>query len=145
MCIRDRPYTTLQDAWTELWHTNVIKNPTGVWYESGDADHLNVADGPLRKIYRITQGEDAVIVSSRNLSSVITYLNGLSGDPSSALHYWTFDTPWILGLAATNNKVRKHLKSDNSVVATFTLANQRWTDMKVGTDAIWCTNFTTGK
>ena len=139
------PYTTVQDAWTELWHSNVIVNPTGVWYEPGDPTHLNVADGPLRKIYRITQGADAAIVSSRNLAGVITYLNGLSGDPSDALYYWTFDTPWILGLPATNNKVRKHLKSDNSVVATFTLANQQWTDMKVGTTAIWVTNFTTNQ
>jgi hypothetical protein len=139
------PYTTLQDAWTELWHTNVIKNPTGVWYAPGDATHLNVADGPLRKIYNITQGADAVIVSSRDLSGVITYLNGLSGDPSDATVYWTFDTPWIAGGSAVNNKVRKHLVSDNSVVATFTLANQLWTDMKVGVDAIWATNFSTDK
>jgi hypothetical protein len=139
------PYTTLKDAWTELWHTNVIKNPTGVWYEPGDPTHLNVADGPLRKIYRITQGEDATIVSSRNLSGVITYLNGLSGDPDDATIYWTFDTPWIAGGSSVNNKIRKHLKSDNSVLATFTLANQRWTDMKVGDDAIWATNFSTGK
>lgn len=139
------PYTSLQDSWTELWHNNVIKNPTGVWHEAGDATHLNVADGPLRKIYRIVQGAGGAIVSSRDLHTVITYLNGLSGDPSSALYYWTLDTPWIAGGAPTNNKVRKHLKSDNSVVTTYSLPNQQWTDMKVGTTAIWLTNFSTDK
>lgn len=139
------PYTTLQDAWTELWHTNVIVNPTGVRYEPGDPDHLYVADGPLRKIYKITQGSDAAIVSSVNLSGSHTYLNGLSGDPSDSAVYWTFDTPWILGLAATNNKLRKIRKSDNAILATFTLANQLWTDMKVGASDIWATNWSTGK
>lgn len=139
------PYTTLKDAWTELWHTNVIKNPTGVWHEPGDATHLNVADGPLRKVYRITQGASAAIVSSRDLSATITYLNGLSGDPSDATIYWTLDTPWILGGATVNNKIRKMRKSDNAVLATYNLPNQKWTDMKVGSTAIWLTNFTTDK
>lgn len=137
------PYTTLQDAWTELWHTNVIVNPTGVRYDEDDSTHLYVADGPTKKVYKILQSDRSIVSSTGAL--VTTYLNGLSGDPSDDTVYWTFDTPWITTGTPTNNKIRKHLKSDNSVVATFTLANELWTDMKVGADAIWATNFTDDK
>lgn len=135
------PYTTLQDAWTELWHTNVIKRPTGVRYDSATSTYIYVADGSTRKVYKILQSDGSIVSSTAAL--VPTFLNGLSGDPSDATVYWTLETPWAITGSFAGCKVRKHLKSDDSVVATFNLASGFWTDMKVGADAIWCANFAT--
>jgi len=138
------PYTTLQDAWTEVWHYNTITKPTGVRYDPATPTYVYVADGSTRKVYKLLQADGTIAASTAAL--VPTFLNGLSGDPSDSTVYWTLETPWGAGSGSFSGcKVRKHLKSDDSVVATFTLASGMWTDMKVGADGIWCSNFTTDK
>jgi hypothetical protein len=55
------PYTTIKDAWTELWHTNVIKNPTGIMYDAADSAHIYVADGFTKKKYKVSQTTRAIV------------------------------------------------------------------------------------
>lgn len=137
------PLTTLKDAWVELWHTNVIKDPTGIMYDPADTGHIYVADGFTKKKYKVSQTTRQIVSSTGVL--VTSFLNGLSGDPDDSTVYWTLDAPWILGGAAINNKIRKHLKSNDSVQATFNMPNLYWSDMKVGTDGIYAASYTEDK
>ncbi len=140
------PLTTLKDAWTALWHTSVVRKPTGVRFDSATPTYLYVADGNTHKVYRILQSTHALSAGGGYPSPALTthYLNGLSGDPSDATIYWILETPWITGSSA-HSVIHKVRKSDHAILASFDIGTDHWTDIKADGSDLWLPNYTDGK
>jgi hypothetical protein len=135
------PLTTNKPAWAETWHTNVIALPVGLFYDAADPDHLYVLDRSTKKLYKLLQS-DRSIVSSVTLTG-ITHPLGISGDPSDATIYWILEAPWKYTGSTTGNKIHKVRRSDQAILATYAIANGRWTTIKVSAAAIWLGNWDT--
>lgn len=135
------PMTSSVPIWEQVWSTSQLAHPAGAWYDPTDPDYLRVVDGVSKYIYRIRQS-DRVIVSKKYLGG---YLLGLSGDPTDSTHYYVLIAPWRWSGSTTGNKVRKYLKADNSLVATYTLPDGRWSGMKSDGTYIYLTNYDDGK
>lgn len=134
--------TVLNDAFTELWHSAAIKKPTGVWFDASDAGNVRVADGVTRKLYKVSQTTRAIVSSTAALCS--HFLGDVTGDPSDASKYWILELPWKNGLG-TASTVYQLAKSDNSVLASFTLPSGRWTGMDVDATHVWLANWDTNQ
>lgn len=137
------PFTTLKDAWTELWHTNAITRPTGIAYDAGDTAHVWVGGGLSKKVYRLTVADRTIAATSAAL--VTKYLNGLSGDPADSTILWTMDTPWRIGDGATHAYIKKVRKSDFAVLASFDIGAIEWSDIKADASHLWLTRYDNGR
>lgn len=137
------PYTTAKPAWAETWHTNIIKKPVGLFYDPADPTHLYVLDRSTSKLYKLLQS-DRSIVSSTSFSG-ISYPLGISGDPSDATIVWILNAPWRYTGSTTGNSIKKVRRSDGVTLATYSLADGRWTTIKVSAANIWLGNWDTDK
>ncbi|HLA15270.1 MAG TPA: hypothetical protein VJZ72_00090, partial [Candidatus Limnocylindrales bacterium] len=137
------PYTTAAPSWVETWHTNKIKLPVGLFYDPADTAHLYVLDRSTKKLYKLLQS-DQTIVSSVSLTG-ITYPLGVSGDPSDGTVYWILEAPWKYTGSTSGNKIHKVRRSDQAILATYAIANGRWTTIKVSASNIWLGNWDTDK
>lgn len=135
------PLTTNKPAWAETWHTNVIALPVGLFYDAADPTHLYVLDRSTKKLYKLLQS-DRSIVSSVTLTG-ITHPLGVSGDPSDGTIYWILEAPWKYTGSTSGNKIHKVRRSDQAILATYAIANGRWTSIKVSAAAIWLANWDT--
>ena len=135
------PLTTNKPAWAETWHTNVIALPVGLFYDAADPTHLYVLDRSTKKLYKLLQSTRA-IVSSVTLTG-ITHPLGVSGDPSDATIYWILEAPWKYTGSTTGNKIHKVRRSDQAILATYAIANGRWTSIKVSAAFVWLANWDT--
>lgn len=134
--------TTLTDTWRELWRTSKIKYPVGIWYDPAVPANIRVLDRGTKRLYKLRQS-DRVVLSSTYLGAVISYPIGISGDPADAATYWVLNAPWAYGGATSGNSIKKVRKSDNHVLASYSIANGRWTAIKVSAAYIWLTNWDT--
>jgi len=137
------PLTTNKPAWAETWHTNAIALPVGLFYDAADPTHLYVLDRSTKKLYKLLQS-DRSIVSSVTLTG-ITHPLGVSGDPSDGAIYWILEAPWKYTGSTTGNKIHKVRRSDQAILATYNIANGRWTSIKVSASFIWLANWDTDK
>ena len=132
------------DAWEEVWQTNGVTNPIGVWYDPADPGNIRVLDSHTKRIY-LMQQSDRAILSSVYVGGSASFPLGLSGDPADSDAYYVLSAPWAFGYASTNNKLIKFRKSDNAVLLVFSLPNGRWSDVKVSAVNIWLTNLDDNK
>lgn len=135
--------TTLSDTWTEVWRTSKIKHPVGIWWDPGDPGNIRVIDRETKRLYKMRQS-DRAILSSAYLGSAIGHPLGLSGDPSNSSIYWVLNAPWIHGISG-GNQVVKVRKSDNHVLARYSIPSGRWSAIKVSAANIWLTNLDTDR
>lgn len=140
------PLTTevLTDTWRQLWKTNKISRPVGLWYDPASPTIIRVIDGGTKRLYRIRQS-DRTVLGSVYLGSVISHPLGLSGDPSDSTIYWVLHCPWYGGGASTGNKVFKMRKSDHHKLAAYDLPDGRWSAIKVSASFMWLTNLDTDR
>ena len=75
---------------------------------------------------------------------VIAYPLGLSGDPSDSTIYWVLNGPWLWG-SGTASSIKKVRKSDNVVLASYTLDTDHWSAIKVSGSYIYVTNLSDEK
>jgi hypothetical protein len=134
--------TVLNDAFTELWHSAALRKPTGIWFDSADSGNIRVSDGATHKVYKVSQTTRAIVSASAALCS--GYLAGLSGDPADATVYWILEAPWKTG-SGTTASVHKIQKSDDSVLLSWNLPNEHWTDIKADASNLWLSNLTDDK
>ncbi len=140
------PLTTqvLQDTWRELWRTSKFHRPVGIWFDPATPTYIRVIDRGTKRMYKLRQSDRAVL-SSVNLGAVISYPLGLSGDPADATVYWVLNAPWIYTGSDTGNSVKKVRKSDNHVLATYSIPDGRWSALKVSSSFLWLTNLDTDR
>jgi hypothetical protein len=140
------PLTTqvLTDTWRQLWKTNKISRPVGLWYDPTNTAIIRVIDGGTKRLYRIRQS-DRVVLGSVYLGGVISHPLGLSGDPADSSIYWVLHCPWYGGGAATGNRVYKMRKSDHVKLAQYDLPDGRWSAIKVSSSFMWLTNLDTDR
>lgn len=138
------PLTTLKDCWTEVWRTDKLSLPVGLWYDPTDPSIIRVVDRGTRKLYRIRQS-DQVVLGAADLSAVVGHPLGLSGDPSDATIYWALDAPWRTTGSTSGNYVRKLRKSDNLLLASYAIPNGRWSAIKVSAAYVYLTNLDTDR
>ncbi len=135
---------TQQPAWTLVWMTDQILLPVGLWYNPSDASNIRVIDRSSKRLFVIRQS-DRLILDSYDLSGIVEYPVGLSGDPADSAHYWVLRAPWVSGAGTTGNKLLKINVSDNTLAASYNLPNGRWTAIKVSSSYVWATNWDDGK
>lgn len=131
------PFTQMQDAWTEVWHTNVIRHPSGTKFDADDPGFIHVVDGLTRKLYRIRQSDRVITADSVDPLGNGGFLNGLSADPSDDTIYWLLETPYVTGGSLSDNVLHKMLRADNTIIASYPLPSLRYTSVKVSTSWIW--------
>jgi hypothetical protein len=131
---------TLTDTWREVWRTTKIRYPVGIWHDPSDAGNIRVIDRGTRRLYKLRQS-DRVVLSSVYLGGVIPNPLGVSGDPSDSTVYWVLNAPWMWG-SGTASSVKKVRKSDNVVLATYTLTTDHWSSVKVSGSYIYLANLT---
>lgn len=134
---------TLTDTFREVWHADIIDMPTGIRYDPADDTHIKVVDGGTRKIYTVLLADQTITATSDAIAG--THFNGLSGDPDDDSVYWLLDCPWKGGGTLAGNQILKMLSADDSIVATYPIANGRWTDLKADDTYLWLTNWDTNK
>jgi len=135
--------TTLTDTWREVWRTSKFRYPVGLWYAPGEPTILRVLDRGTKRMYRLRQSDRAVL-GSVYLGSAISYPLGLSGDPSDATVYWVLNAPWLWG-SGSSSSIKKVRKSDNVVLATYTLSTDHWSAIKVSGSYVYVTNLSTDR
>lgn len=133
----------LTDTWREVWRTSKFRRPAGLWHDPADASYLRVLDRGTKRIYRLRLSDRAV-VSSVNIGAVVTHPLGISGDPSSSTIYWLLQAPWIDG-GSGGNQIVKVRKSDNHVLARYSLPSGNWSAIKVSSAWIYLTNLSTDR
>ncbi len=136
--------TTLEDTWRELWRTSKITEPVGIWYDPTVPTIIRVISRSTKRLYRLQQSDRAVLGSSY-LGSVIPHPLGLSGDPADSSVYWVLDAPWIYTGSTSGNSVKKVRKSDNHVLASYSIPSGRWSALKVSSSYLWLTNLDTDR
>jgi hypothetical protein len=134
---------TLTDTFREVWHADILTKPTGIRYDPADPPNIKVIDGVTKCIYTVQQSDQTIIATSSAISG--TYFLGMSGDPDDDTVFWLLDCPWKAGGALTGNKILKMSSADNSVLATYAIADGRWTDLKASDSFLWLTNWDTNK
>jgi hypothetical protein len=137
------PLTTNKPAWVETWHTNRLRRPVGLFYDPADPTHLYVLDRSTSKLYKLLQS-DRSIVSSVSFAG-ISYPLGISGDPSDASIVWILNAPWKYTGSTSGNSIKKVRRSDGATLATYAIANGRWTTIKVSASFIWLASWDTDK
>jgi len=135
--------TTLQDTWRELWRTTKLHLPVGIMYRPSEPANIYVIDRGTKRLYCLRQSDRAIIATAY-LGAVIPHPLGLSGDPSDASIYWVLNAPWIDG-GSGGNSVKKVRKSDNVVLASYSLPSGRWSALKVSASYMWLTNLDTDR
>jgi hypothetical protein len=138
------PLTTLKDAWTELWRTTKVTRPVGIWYDPTTPAQIRVLDRGTKRLYRLDQATREVL-GSANLSAVVPYPLGLSGDPSDSSVYWVLNAPWAFTGSTSGNQVKKLRKSDHVVLAAHSIPNGRWSAIKVSASHVYLTNLDTDR
>jgi hypothetical protein len=141
---RTIPATTGTDTWKQTWKTGVVAQPNGIRYDPTTPGYLYVVDGNTRRIYTIRQS-DRTITASVYIGKIIPHPLGLSGDPGDSTLYWVLNAPWQATGSTGGNFIAKCRKSDNAVIATYTLASGRWSAIKVSAAYIWLTNLDTDR
>ncbi len=136
--------TTLTDTWRELWSTSKIGAPVGIWYDPAEPTIIRVIDRVTKRLYRLQQS-DRTILGSSYVGAAIPYPLGLSGDPADGTVYWVLNAPWRTTGVTSGNSIKKVRKSDNVVLASYAIANGRWSALKVSSSYIWLTNLDTDK
>lgn len=135
--------TTLTDTWREQWRTSKFAHPVGLWWDPADPKNLRVLDRGTKRLYKLRQS-DRKVLSSVYLGGVIPYPLGVSGDPSDSTIYWVLNGPWLWG-SGTSSSIKKVRKSDNHVLATYTLNTNHWSAIKVSGSWIYLTNLSTDR
>ena len=134
---------TIRDSWTELWRTSKIAEPVGIWYDPSASANIRVLDRASKKLVTLRQS-DRVVLSSVYLGGVVAHPLGISGDPSDATVYYVLNAPWIDG-GSGGNTVKKIRKSDNHVLATYSLPDGHISAIKVSAAYAYFTDLTTDK
>jgi hypothetical protein len=129
------PLVTLKDAWDELWRTRKINSPMDVWWDPAASGNIRVL-AHNKRLYKLRQS-DRVVLSSVYLGGSIPYPANVSGDPANPNVYWVMSCPWRYGGATTGNKLFKVRKSDNKVLAKYSLPSGNLRAMKVSSSYIW--------
>jgi len=136
---------TLTDTWRELWRTTKFRYPVGIWYDPADPGNIRVLDRRTKRLYKMRQS-DRVVLSYFYVgaSTVCPYPLGVSGDPANADVYYLLSCPWRFGVSG-GNKVIKMRKSDNHVLARWSIPSGRWSAIKVSAAYMWLTNLDTDR
>ena len=139
------PLTTVTatDTWREVWRTSKFKKPVGIWYDPTDSNNIRVLDRGTKKLYKLRQS-DRAILSSVYLGGTIPYPLGVSGDPADSTIYWVLNAPWLWGSGA-GNSVKKVRKSDNHILASYSMPSGHLSAVKVSSAYIWVTDLTTDR
>jgi hypothetical protein len=132
--------STVQDAWTQIWETDIISKPIGLMYDPTNPGNIYVADRSTNNLYTLLQS-DRSITATLYFGAAVAYPAGLSGDPASSSHFWLLRAPWVTQGGLSGNRLVKLLRSDASVVSNFTLADGRWTAIKASSSYVWATNW----
>lgn len=135
---------TLEDTWRELWRTSKITRPVGIWYDPATPTYIRVISRSTKRMYKLRQS-DRTVISSVYLGGVIAHPLGLSGDPANANIYWVLDAPWIYTGSDSGNSVKKVRKSDNHVLASYSIPDGRWSALKVSSSYLYLTNLDTDR
>lgn len=138
------PLSTLAPAWTQLWTSRKVSAPVGIWYDPSDPLYIRILDRATKRLFKM-RDSDRQIVSSVYLGGVISSPLGISGDPANSAIYWVLNAPWIYGGGTSGNSVKKVRKSDNKVLATYSIPSGRWSAIKVSSSFIWLTNLDTDR
>ena len=138
------PLTTLKPSWTMLWQTTKVPSPVGIWYDPAVTTQIRVISSSTKKLY-VLRDSDRQILSAVYLGSVIPHPLGISGDPADSTIYWVLNCPWKYGGGTSGNSVKKVRKSDNHLLASYSLPDGRWSAVKVSSSFMWLTNLDTDR
>lgn len=142
--------TAAQETWTEIWHTNVVQSPNGIWHNPDEPTKLWVIDGRTRKVYKIDQATLTRTTLSPALSSN-SLAGGMDGDdPDSTSYLWVLETPFrnaADGLPSSSDpcKIRKVRISDWVTVSSHSLGFGTYTAIRATNDYLYVARFDTQK
>lgn len=139
------PVETVTDTWKEVWGTDVVRLPVGLWYKPDDPDNIRVLDRGTRLMYTVRQSDRTIIGQYDGLDGVISYPAGLSGEPSDTAYFWVLEAPWTQGAGTSGNRVKKIRESDLTVVASWDPGDGQWSAIKVSASYVYLANFGTGE
>lgn len=138
--------TDPQETWTEVWHTNAVNQPNGLWHRPSEPTKLYIIDGKTRKIYRIDQTTFARTTLSAVLSSH-ALTGGMDGDdPASENYVYVLETPFNdneIGLPASSAhcRVLKVSTSTWTVTDNFSLGAGIYTAIRCTSSYIYVTRY----
>lgn len=138
------PIETVTDTWKGLWDTSVIPLPVGLWYDPLDSANLRVIDRGSKNLYVLRQS-DRTIIQTDYLGGIVAYPAGLSGDPADSAVFWLLRAPWTQGAGLSGNRLVCLNRTTFAIVHNFTIADGRWTAIKVSSSWVYATNWDDGK
>jgi hypothetical protein len=134
------PMTSAVPAWKQEWETTAIKYPVGAMYRSSESGYLYVIDAISQYLSKIRQSDRVVVAKWYLGGSLSYYPGGLSGDPSDSTIFWVLDIDWVHG-GTTHAQVHKYRMSDKAHLASYSLPDGDWSDLKSDGTNLWLTNF----
>jgi hypothetical protein len=138
------PVSTTTDTFTQVWETDIIAKPVGLWYDPGDPDNIRVVDRQSLNIATLRRS-DRTIVATQYIGDAVAYPAGMSGDPSDATSFWLLRAPWTSGGGLDGNRFANLAISDLSIIHNFNPGSGRWTAIKVSASWLYATNWDDGK
>lgn len=135
-------------AWTQVWASSKLTLPVGVMYVPADSSHIYVLDRGTKKIYRLKESDGTRSDSGiwpLYIGGSVTHPIGLSRDPADSDRFWVLEAQYWTTGSITGNKIHKFDLSDGSHLTNYSIADGKWTAIKVSAANIWLTNWSTDK
>lgn len=136
------PMASTIPKWSKTWGTTKLDHPTGLMYRPSEPGYLYAVDRITQYLYKLRQSDRKVVASWPLGASLTNQPIGLSADPTDSAHFYVLDAHQPGSGVYTNCKVRKYsFAAPSVVVATTTLADGQWSDMKFDGTHLFLTNF----